>query len=323
MGLQKLTGHFGELKSLITRCLLGMMCSLMLSCAGRSLPLESSLKPGAVSEEPQIRVKISSKKILELPIETYLAGVIGHEMSPRWPLEALKAQTVAARSYALFRLRQNRAKGNSWDVLDSQADQVFRESTSKNPFLLGVVAQTRGEVLVNREEPVEAFFSSTCGGKTENPVHAGLCPRYPVQKTSKDPYCATSPFVSWTLSYPLDQIESMMNRKGYSVNGLRSVKIAKRNASGYVNTVRYIADNGSGVLPGKSFRYMIGSMTVKSLNFNLHQEEDGTVVIHGAGFGHGAGLCQYGAKEMAQRGMGYRKILGKYYPKIEIRKMYE
>ena len=183
-------------------------------------------------------------------------------------------------------------------------------------------AEARGETLVSGGEPVEAFFSSTCGGKTENPVHAGLCPSYPVQKTSKDPYCAASPFGSWTLSYSLVHLQNMMNRKGYPAEGLREIKVSKRNASGYDNTVKYLADNGSGIMPGKSFRYMIGSMTVKSLNFDLHQDAAGQIVIHGAGFGHGVGLCQYGAKEMAKRGMGYHKILAKYYPKIALKKLY-
>lgn len=272
-------------------------------------------------QEPNVRVKLGRKKIISLPMEKYLAGVIGHEMSPRWPVEALKAQTIAARSYALFRIKQNRSKGRDWDVLATQADQVFREISANNSHLLGIVDQTRGQVLMNGSEPLEAFFSSTCGGKTENPVQAGLCPTYPIKSTSKDPHCASSPFSNWSLSYSLSEIERLMNRKGYPVHSLREIRIAKRNSSGYVHSVKYIADSGNGTLTGKQFRWMIGSMTMKSLNCDIDQEGD-AVIIHGAGFGHGVGLCQYGAKNMAIKNLPFKKILAKYYPKIPIKKLW-
>jgi stage II sporulation protein D len=274
--------------------------------------------------EPTIRVKVSGRRgrILEIPLETYLAGVIGHEMSPRWPLEALKAQTIAARSYALSRMEAARDKGRHYDVVDSQGDQVFRANRDKSGFLKGIVEQTRGQVLMTNGQIVQAYFSSTCGGRMETAAGAKLAQTDLLTKAGKDSFCTISPFRQWTVSSSLFEIENRLERRGYGVNGLESLKVKKRNKSGYVNAVAYQDLDGHHTIGGRDFRYVMGSYNVKSQLFTIYTHSDKSVTIKGNGFGHGVGLCQYGAKAMALKGYGYKRILAKYYPRISIKTIY-
>jgi stage II sporulation protein D len=271
--------------------------------------------------EPKIRVKIG-RKVSIMPIETYLAGVIGHEMSPHWPLEALKAQTVAARSYALSRMENARDGDKNYDVVPTQADQVFHANKSKNHDMLDIVNQTRGEVLSLHGRIVQAYFSSTCGGRMETAAGAGLAEKGQLVKCGKDNFCAISPFRSWQVTSSLTDLEERMHKKGREVNGLKSVKIKKFNKSGYVNSVTYVDADGRHEMSGHDFRYLLGSMNVKSQLFTLKTQRDGTVLISGHGFGHGVGLCQYGAKQMALKGYKYKTILAKYYPGVGLKTIY-
>lgn len=300
-------------------------CFFLQACAGSRGDVHSSLA-AVTDHEPVIRVKVSGRRpqILEIPLDTYLSGVIGHEMSPRWPLEALKAQTVAARSYALYRLNKARATGRSYDVVDSQADQVFRVVGTKNAYLQDIVNQTRGEVLWNKGHVVQAFYSSTCGGKTETAVGADLgdCDLSPLKKYQKDSFCHISPFYTWIFSMSAPELTKKLSHYGAPITDLRSLKISEKNPSGYAKTIEYQSGDEKYRMSAKAFRSLMGSMKLKSLLFEIYYDETGMVTFNGHGFGHGVGLCQYGAKQMALERKNYKKILAHYYPKIAIKKIY-
>ena len=275
--------------------------------------------------EPVVRVYVAGRRhrgIKTLPLETYLAGVIGNEMSRRWPVEALKAQAVAARSYALYRMEEAHRTGKKFDVLANQGDQVFRMRDIQNPYLDGIVESTRGEVLWKNGRVVEAFYSSTCGGRTRSASEAGLSSNSPLKGMCTDSYCRTSPFRNWRAPLTLAEMEKKLHRAGIKVSNLREVRVKKKEKSGYVRTVELIDDHGRRTMPSRQFRKIMGVMRVKSVLFDITQTEDGTCVVDGNGFGHGVGLCQYGAKQMAMKGHRYKSILAKYYPKIPISKIY-
>lgn len=294
------------------------------ACAG-----SSKLKWGASSfrKEPAIRVRVSGARgksagILKLPMETYLAGVIGHEMSPRWPAEALKAQAVAARSYALYRMIESRNDGKPYDVYDSQADQVYKSAGPYHDHLKRIVDQTRGQVLWKDGRIVEAFFSSTCGGQTETAWGAGLAKDSPLNICGKDEFCEGSPFRTWQMSVTAKELARRLNRAGYKVKEGVSLKVSERNKSGYANAVQIKDGRRKFELPAKTFRNLMGNMRFKSLLFEERSDGKGGYTFVGHGFGHGVGLCQYGARGMALSGKNYRKILEKYYPKMELRQIY-
>ena len=297
------------------------------ACAttSKEVTLQSSPEGPALSDEPMVRVFISRRRhggILKLPMETYLAGVIGSEMSSRWPKEALKAQAVAARSYALYRLQENRKEGRKFDLVATQADQVFRYGTSQNPYLQEIVESTRGQVLMKNGNVVEAFYSSTCGGKLRSALMAGLSHNSPLTRCLSDNYCTISPFRNWMVRTHVTEIEKKLRRKGIKIKNLETVEVADRDAAGYVSQVALIDNRGHRTtISGDRFRYAFGSMQVKSTLFDLTHHSP-TVDISGRGFGHGVGMCQYGAKQMAQKRRGYRSILSKYYPGISVTKIY-
>lgn len=310
--------------TMITACFLATILSS--SCAHTYKDLSDSSYLSFASE-PAIRVKVSGSrriksKIIEIPIETYLAGVIGHEMSPRWPAEALKAQTVAARSYALYQMQQAHASGRRYDVVDTQADQVFKESGTHNAHLADIVNQTHGQVLWKKGRIVQAFYSSTCGGKSETAAGAGFSLRSPLKYSQNDKFCSASPFRSWSVYLTPREIAARMKRYGYNTKNLRSLRVKNKNPSGYAQTLEYKDDFGRHEINASTFRRLAGNMRVKSLLFDIHTDATGLFVVTGNGFGHGVGLCQYGAKEMALQATDYKKILKQYYKKIPIKKLY-
>ncbi len=275
-------------------------------------------------QEPQIRVLLSRKRhrqIVTLPLDTYLVGVIGNEMSRTWPLEALKAQTVAARSYALYRLNEAKKDGRRFDVVPTQADQVFKKKDITNKMLKDIVDQTRGIILWDDGSVVQAFYSSTCGGQTRTAIEAGFSKDSPLNEACEDDYCLRSPFRDWAMTLSHHDLEKRFRRHGHAYNGLRSIKVLERDASGYVKLVEIIDAKGVHEITGNRFRKLMGSMSLKSLLFDVSKDGN-SLYFNGHGFGHGVGLCQFGAKEMALHGKDYKAILKKYYPGIALEKIY-
>ncbi len=286
--------------------------------------VDTSLVPKDLDpKEPVIRVLVGGRRqgIKAMPLEMYLAGVIGNEMSRRWPVEALKAQAVAARSYALSRMEDSRKAGRAFDVVPNQGDQVFRLSDIKNDYLRSIVEQTHGQVLKKGGNVVTAYYSSTCGGKSRGAQDAGLARECPSSK-KKDAYCKISPFRDWSIETSLHDLKKLLKKRGMDVDTLQSVEVASRDKSGYVKTIEFADEKNKWVLAGNSFRSMMGSMQLKSLLFHISQSNDGRVTIHGNGFGHGVGMCQYGAYEMANHRKNYKTILTKYYPGAKVEKIY-
>ncbi len=281
--------------------------------------------PVPLGREPTVRILLKGRRhggrIVKVSMESYLAGVIGNEMSRRWPPEALKAQAVAARSYAFYRMTEAKRTGRKYDVMATQADQVFKMRDIKNPALKAIVLDTRGEVLSKEGQVVEAFYSSTCGGKTRTAEEAGLSTDAPLFACKQDNYCARSPFRNWEIQTTLEEISDKLNKAGYSISNLRSVKIVRQNRSSYVQSISIRDDAGFQKVSGDTFRHLMGSYNLKSLLFRLRQKGN-NILITGNGFGHGVGMCQYGAKEMAAVGKNYQLILAKYYPGISVVRIY-
>lgn len=283
--------------------------------------IEAKNFPWTMKKEPSIRVK-SGRRVRKLPLESYVTGVIGNEMGKNWPREALKAQAVAARSYALSRMNKAGRRAR-YDVVATQADQVFRARDVKNEYLAGIVSETRGEILWADNTVVAAYYSSTCGGKTRSAQNAGLDPDSPLTCSMTDPSCKISPFRNWAFRMSLATIENEMNKEGLGVAGLRKISVRKKDASGYVIAVYYQDNQGGYTMTGGRLRNILGYINLKSLLFRIVQGKDGMVKFSGNGFGHGVGLCQYGAKSMALKKGTYRSILKKYYRNIQIVKAYE
>lgn len=253
----------------------------------------------------------------ELPIEEYLVGLINCEISSLWPVEAVKAQAVIARSYAIY---QKDARRNALYHLESSVmDQVYDGVDIEDSRAARAVEDTSGEVLVYADGVIQAFYHSNCGGHTEaaeNVWGADI----PYLQGVACSYCLNTPSSRWEIALPVKKVESLLKNGGHQISGLKDVRAGSINRSGRFTNVTLVTSRGEAVLSGVSFRKAIGYSVIKSTNFTIRHNGD-SLLFSGVGNGHGVGLCQWGSKERAGDGFNYREILAYYYPGVQIGKL--
>ncbi len=292
----------------IARLLAKISVLFCIGCTTLSAP--SGGVPIRVAAEP------GSTKVVEVPLERYVTGVLAGELYQDWPIEALKAQAVAARTYALYRKKNPRSDGV--DLFADQNDQVFSKRTEHSPEVIEAVKETTGEVLVQNGEPFQAFFHSCCGGVIERAdrVWPGL-DSPPPTTTHKDPFCENCPSRHWDLEIERSELTELMEKGGISLDSDWSLEVAERDESGRVVRLLFRSSSGKNEISGTDFRRLVGNGRLKSTLFEVTELGE-SLIFSGKGFGHGVGLCQWGAKGMAEQGNNYRKILEFYYPGSEL-----
>ncbi len=253
--------------------------------------------------------------IEELPLDDYVAGVLSGELPASFPAEAQKAQAVAARTYALVKKIEAEASGRSWHLGANVLSQVYA-GAAPNAVARAAATATRGEVLVRGNEPVEAFFHSTCGGKTERGLDA-LGRDLPYLVSVPCGRCNEAPGARWTLVRSGAELGKALGLGG----AVTALKVSEQTPSGRVARVELQAGGQRLGLAGVDLRQRLGWSKLPSLAFEV-KERGGSFTFTGRGQGHGAGLCQWGAAGMAREGKGYREILRTYYPGTELTKLY-
>ena len=267
------------------------------------------------------RVEIWTEKgalvvVNALDLEDYVAAVVASEVPAGWPAEALRAQAVAARTFAVA---QKVAQGPAAraHLGASTLDQVYKGAAHPRSGALKAARSTAGEVLTFGSAPIAAYFSSSCGGASESAEAAfNLAP-------GTTPYLAAGEpdgdAQEWTVRVPLAELTgALRERLGGEVRG---VKMTARTASGRARSVRVEIASGSRSLPAVELRQLLGYTRLPSLLFDVSMD-GGEAVFRGRGRGHGVGLCQWGARGRAMRGETYREILAHYYRGAELRRMY-
>ena len=253
-----------------------------------------------------------------IDLEDYLVGLINHEVSSAWSLEAVKAQAVVARTYALFQAGNSRDA--RYDLESTVDDQVYAGSQTEDYRSAKAVRATAGEVLVDGDgNVVQAFYSSNCGGTTELPQNVWGTVT-PIRKSVKDPWCASAPGSSWTWSIGAADFGVRLKAAGYSGGTVESVRVHRKTAAGRALGVIVSAAGGTSSMNGNELRRVLGYDKLKSARFTV-TEDGGLFTFTGRGAGHGVGLCQWGAKGMADAGYTYRQVLGHYYPGLFLRNM--
>ncbi|HET9551700.1 MAG TPA: SpoIID/LytB domain-containing protein [Anaeromyxobacteraceae bacterium] len=253
--------------------------------------------------------------IEELPLDDYVAGVLSGELPQSFPPEAQKAQAVAARTYALVKKIEAEASGRGWHLGANVLSQVYA-GAAPNPAARAAADATRGEVLVMGNEPVEAFFHSSCGGRTERGLDA-LGRDLPYLVSVKCGRCNAAPGARWTLALGGAELARATGLPGK----VTAVRVTERTGSGRVARVELVAGGRAVPLTAADLRQRVGYARLPSLAFEV-KEHRGTFTFTGRGQGHGAGLCQWGAAGLAREGKGYREILAHYYPGTDVVKMY-
>jgi len=255
----------------------------------------------------------------ELPLETYLVGLINAEVNSRWPVEAIKAQAVAARSYALVRAKQRASK--VFDVRATVADQVYLGSSLEDPAADRAVRSTHGEVLEHGGSIAKTFYHSTCGGRTAG-VKEVWGENLSYLPGVECDWCSESPRYFWRYQTDGVKIGSALERGGIKTGKVKRITIAGKTPSGRVGIVRIKGQRGSKHIKATALRKALGYTNIFSTRFEVFEPEDGKFLFLGRGSGHGVGMCQWGARGLAVKGRTYREILRYYYRGCSIMKVY-
>jgi stage II sporulation protein D len=244
-------------------------------------------------------------------LEPYVASAIASETPASWPLEALKAQAVVARSYALH--ERERRGAEPFDLEASVISQRYGGSAVPDAAAAAARA-TEGEYLAYDGEPILAAFHSSAGGATASAEEVwGEAVPYLLSVSSPD---EAAPDYFWSYEISLADLSAALREAGYSAGSLSEVRVRERSESGRVERIQL----GSVLLSGRDLRELLGGRALRSALFDA-RVEDGQVRFLGSGSGHGVGLCQWGASELAKRGASYRRILAHYYPGSELRRV--
>ena len=253
-------------------------------------------------------------EVKELRLEDYVAGVVSGEMPASFPPEALKAQAVAARSFALTRKLEAQAAGRDHDIASGVVAQVWTERPSA--AARAAAEATAGEVLVVGRDPVEAYFHAACGGRTEAGLPA-LGRDLPYLVAVECGRCDRAPGVRWRVEATAREVAALAGLRGKAT----AARVAARSASGRAERVEIAAGGRAASVPAVELRRRLGWSRLPSLAFEVRPAGEG-FAFEGRGRGHGAGLCQWGAAGLAREGKGYRDILAFYYPGADVVRMY-
>jgi stage II sporulation protein D len=291
-----------------------------LEAEGEDLSVSFSDTNGAPLRLPGTLELLARGKALqvinELDLESYVAGVVPWEMNPAWDLEALKAQSVAARTYALYQRRANAGRG--YDIVAGIQDQVYRGRHTDSRVQAAVEA-TRSLVLMHGNAPILAAFSSTAAGPTEDAAIV-WAKDLPYLKGVDCPFDVQSPHYHWRVSFRLDTLESNLRRQGMPVGTIATLAPMAYSRSGRIVSLRILHSHGQLVLRGEELRRIVGYTVIPSTLFQI-ESVGRDVVLVGRGAGHAVGLCQWGTKELAALGYPFSTILRYYFPGTDLVKL--
>ncbi|MFA6834978.1 MAG: SpoIID/LytB domain-containing protein [Fibrobacteraceae bacterium] len=271
--------------------------------------------------------------INEVSIEDYLKGVVPYEIGKldSASIEALKAQAIAARTYAYRHFKSRASLG--FDVFASVQDQVYNGATGEGVYSNAAVDSTTGIVLIYNDKFIEAYYHSTCGGRTEGVEAWGLpaCPYLKSVKdfkTPKETWCGASSYSSWNRKFKDKELARLFKAnfkdakaKGKNVfSKIKSIEVKSKLPGGRINVLEVTTDKGTFSVKGDKTRWLFKQGSTILPSAKLRIEKKGTAwILHGSGFGHGIGMCQMGARARAKAGQSYKEILLTYYPGVSLK----
>ncbi len=254
-----------------------------------------------------------------LALEDYLRGVIREEISPQWPLEALKAQAVVARTFALRQVLDN--PGQLFHLKCTTDSQVYGGKRREDFRSDWAVQDTAGIVLTYEGKPIPAFYHAACGGHTEDVADVWSFNHVSLQGVPCG-YCPYHPVYTWQASLRKEEIRRALLRWGCQLGEIEAILPVTRSKTGRILQLEVRHAGGRTLMEGKKFRQCLGYDLIRSTNFSVNRQ-NGVFTFLGKGWGHGVGLCQWGAKGMAELAFSYEAILHHYYPDTRLARMEE
>lgn len=244
----------------------------------------------------------------ELPLEQYLLGILPGEMVPSWPHEALKAQAIAARTYALY--MKKHPKHSLYDLERTVRDQVYDATGKVFSRVASAVKETQGQVLNLGGKVFKSFYHSRCGGSTELATTVWRS-REGHRESVQCPYCQKNPF-RWQTLIPARELRALLQTRP-EARSLPKLELGGRTISGRVAFLKLKDGLNERRIASDELRSLFGYTRLKSTYFEWESVPQG-ILFKGLGNGHGVGLCQWGTKHLAERGWNAHDILKHYYP---------
>jgi stage II sporulation protein D len=262
--------------------------------------------------------------INSISLEAYITTLLSKEMHGQWPVEALKAQAVAARTYALERVRKNSNPNKGlYHLESSEKDQVSGTFFDITDNTIKAARETQGEILIGPSGRIApAFFHSKCGGKTLRPdqVWGGVEEGY---RSVNCTFCTGTGMKDWSGNLKQKKLVGMVDQvlKRYYSDNISGDDVKIMPDSMANSELRLYVGDRLHIVKKSYLRNTVGRDVLPSNNFVMSMKGE-TIEVHGQGYGHGVGLCQLGALELAKRGYDYRQILSFYFPRHRIKSAY-
>jgi len=276
-------------------------------------------------QEPRLKVYIKEEgRVQEMAFEEYVAGVVGGEIKNDWPMEAIKAQAIIARTFVLkFIKDKGQSKyGNAHISTDIEEAQAWNKE-AVNDRIRKAVEETRGQVIIYEGDYVNAWFHSNAGGKTATAVEGlaykeGNPPYIQVVESPDDSSFIPSDEKTWVAEFSKQEIIQAVQQMGKQVENFSSIKIGKKGPSG--RAMEIMLDSVPVSAP--ELRIALGSTKIKSTLLDEVAVEGDRVIFKGRGYGHGVGMSQWGAYNMAEQGKKAEDIIKHYFKGVEIVKLW-
>ncbi|MBQ7455153.1 MAG: SpoIID/LytB domain-containing protein [Clostridia bacterium] len=273
---------------------------------------------------PQLRVYVTdAEQVRDMDLEEYLCGVLAGEMKNDWPLEALKAQAILARTFVIKFITEKESLYEGADISTDIREAQAYDAAGVNDRVREAVEATRGLVVCYGQEPIYAWFHAHSGGRTataaEGLSYKDAAP-YTQSVAGGEGGDAPKDAAEWEARFTAEEVRRAAKEAGVDVGGtVESVEAGARGESG---RVQRLIVNGKEV-PANEFRVAIGSADMKSTLLTEVAFSDGELLLRGKGYGHGVGMPQWGAYTMAEDGKDAQSIIHTYFRDVEIVQMWK
>ncbi|MDP3488376.1 MAG: SpoIID/LytB domain-containing protein [Bacillota bacterium] len=275
--------------------------------------------------EPTIRVYLhATGQVQTMGFEEYLLGVVAAEMEPTWPTEALAAQAIVARTFTLDKIaRQGGVPGRNADAsTDIQEFQAY-DAGRVNDNVRQAIQRTRGMVLAFQGEFVRTWFSAYCDGMTSTAEDGLAFREFPTPFITRVndicPEHTPENVQNYTVTFSKAEVTQAVQKAGQSTGDFNQIKVVNRDPAGRAVSVRI----GQATVSGPAFRIAIGSTRLRSTKWNSVTVVGDRVTFVGSGYGHGVGMCQWGARARAERGNNFEQIVKGYFPNTQLGKIWD
>ncbi|MDQ2985131.1 MAG: SpoIID/LytB domain-containing protein [Armatimonadota bacterium] len=257
----------------------------------------------------------------ELPLESYLMGVVPCEMGSSSPSEALKAQAIAARTYTLTKIGSFAKYG--YDVDDTTRCHMYRGVDVETAATNEAIRRTSNQILTYAGKPIQALYATVSGGMTADAREAfgGAGTPYLIPVVDSDakgnPYAAHAKYFAWYFDIPRESLRAKFRERGVDFGEIENLEVIGRGPSGRAINIRLTTGQGAIDLSATLIRDAFGVDIIRSTLFEIKKTAAGYRIV-GKGWGHGVGMCQSGAVGRARAGQTYSQILSVYYPGTQL-----